>query len=196
MSSHSVIFVDVETNRLLEREWPRADPLSLQSFWPDLVSVTWTFEGAPTTTMLVRPDGWTIEPVMEELCGVTTEDAMRDGHTLQHVMDSFAKALQGASLVVAHNMDFVRSVIFNAIKWRLQRDPRVLWPSNELCTSTVYQRDTGRPYMTLRSLYRHVLGKALAPGSVEVEALVAITQRQWSQPLQQASKRLELRPTS
>ena len=131
-----ILFFDTETTGLPKRR--DVDPLVAADIWPDLVSISWQiFEGKKLVekrSYLIQPNGWTIPTESIQFHGITQERALTDGVPLHRALSELQSKLATTTLVVAHNLQFDKGVVFNAYKWRLQIDPRQFWPSLECCT--------------------------------------------------------------
>ena len=126
------LFLDTETTGLpLVRNVPALDK---KGIWPDIVSIAWSIYDGPDLCKkaysVIRPDGWKIPADSIKIHGITMEDAA-DGEPLLDVLSELKTDLEGADMVVAHNMEFDKNVILNAYKWRLGLE--VTWPK-DFCT--------------------------------------------------------------
>jgi DNA polymerase III subunit epsilon len=61
--------------------------------------------------LLVRPDGWTIDPGAAAIHGITQEAAMKYGLKLERVIKLFIDLADRAELLVAHNYSFDERMI-------------------------------------------------------------------------------------
>lgn len=107
------LFFDTETSGL-PKSW-KAPPSDLDN-WPRAVQVGWILCKPDGTVeeehdYIVRPDGWTIPDAAASVHGITTERALAEGVAGEEVLRGFAAALGRAQTVVAHNLDFDRSVV-------------------------------------------------------------------------------------
>ena len=107
------LFFDTETSGL-PKSW-KAPPSDVD-IWPHAVQVGWVLckpDGSveEERDAIVKPDGWTIPDAAARVHGITTERALSEGVDAAQVLQEFAAALARAQTVVAHNLDFDRSVI-------------------------------------------------------------------------------------
>lgn len=107
------LFFDTETSGL-PKSW-KAPPSDVDN-WPHAVQVGWVLckpDGSveEERDAIVKPDGWTIPDAAARVHGITTERALSEGVDAAQVLQEFAAALARAQTVVAHNLDFDRSVI-------------------------------------------------------------------------------------
>jgi len=104
---------DTETTGL-PKNW-RA-PASDVANWPRVVQLAWEAydkEGQKTGTegYIVRPDGFQIPKDAEQIHGISTIKARRDGRALVDVLESFTRAVEGAQVIVSHNISFDENVV-------------------------------------------------------------------------------------
>jgi DNA polymerase III subunit epsilon len=107
------IFIDTETTGLPRR---RNAPYTDVSNWPRLVQIAWVIVdqlGQETSAVerIIRPEGFVIPDEAANIHGITTEKARRDGILLVETLVEFSAALELATTVVAHNVDYDRPVI-------------------------------------------------------------------------------------
>ena len=87
--------------------------------WPHLVSISWALldtenmKIAATYSSYIIPEAWDIPAEATRIHGITTEMAVTDGNTLKEAIDMFMSV--PCDMVVAHNADFDKNVIVNAI---------------------------------------------------------------------------------
>jgi DNA polymerase III epsilon subunit-like protein len=107
------LFFDTETTGLPLR-WD-ADFSDLDN-WPRLVQLGFlACDGKgklqESADLIIRPEGFTIPKDAERIHKISTERALRDGISLSDALGRFADALDEASVLVAHNMDFDNKVV-------------------------------------------------------------------------------------
>jgi DNA polymerase-3 subunit epsilon len=107
------IFFDTETTGL-PHSWS-APPSDVDN-WPRLVQLAWqAFDSKGRKTAarsyLIRPDGFTIPKVVQRIHGISTETAKRRGVPVQEALDAFLESLDGASVLVAHNIVYDSAVV-------------------------------------------------------------------------------------
>lgn len=193
-----VLFFDTETTGLPKRRNQGA--LEGPMNWPDLVEMGWmvydadTGERLRTDQGIIRPDGWTIGADVTKIHGISHEMAMKDGETLAAVMGRFMADVRGCYLVVAHNLEFDRNVVFHAAKWRLGIDPWTFWPStesqSEFCTLVESRADLPnkpsdppkKKSYTLSALYEEQFGEKIVGAHralTDVDALQRLFWARW-----------------
>jgi len=131
------LLFDTETTGL--PAFRNADVFQHVKFWPDIVSICWRVYDGMTLVKaeyhIIRPDDWLIPAESVKFHGITQERAQKEGKPLIHVLEDLKQDLLTMNLVVAHNLEFDKNVLFHAYYWRLNDDPRVFWPSRaEFCS--------------------------------------------------------------
>ncbi|MEL6719037.1 MAG: 3'-5' exonuclease [Bacteroidota bacterium] len=116
---------------------------------------------------LVRPMGFQIDN--SEIHGITQEVALKNGVSAQFAIHEFMAALANCSLLVAHNIDYDKKVVFNELKalGLIKTHFNTLYNVPTLCTmqsSTAYCdiRDGGRErpkFPRLSELYKKLFDK-------------------------------------
>jgi len=130
------MFFDTETTGLPTKR--NCSALMQEGVWPNIVSISWSvFDDRINThkkSYIIKPMGWRIPEDSVKIHGITNEQAQQ-GVELEKVMDEFIKDIENANTIIAHNMEFDKNVVFNAIKWILKKDPNNFWnPTKEYCT--------------------------------------------------------------
>ena len=143
-----IIFFDTETTGLPKDK--RLNAILQRGNWPDLVSISWIVcEGGKAVkkeTHIIRPQGWNIPAEVAKIHGITDEIAHERGDPLREVLHAFTTDLRTCNYIVAHNMEFDRNVVHAALKWRLDADPRVIWPYEaEVCTMVLARDELRLP---------------------------------------------------
>lgn len=107
------LFFDTETSGL-PRDWsaPETDIRN----WPRLIQLAWICadkSGNVTDSQvhLIKPQGFAISEGAFATHGISTEFAIANGVDLLPVLQSFVSAVNSATIVVAHNIDFDRNII-------------------------------------------------------------------------------------
>ena len=142
-----------------------------------LVFDTENMKIAATYSSYIVPEGWSIPAEATRIHGITTEMAITDGNTLQEVIDMFMSV--PCDMVVAHNADFDRNVIVNAIihdlKMPFEHEDEI-FRDGVKCTmkasTNICKIITSRGYKwpKLTELYYHVMKKHV-PVETEHQAL-------------------------
>ena len=132
-----IIFLDTETTGL-PRDYS-VNALYRDKNWPDLVSICWVvYEGRERQRKevhLIRPEGFVIPHESVKIHGISQRQAEREGKSLKEVLSLFLYDVRDAYLVIAHNMEFDRNVLFHSFRWRLGVDPLSFWPTaSEFCS--------------------------------------------------------------
>jgi DNA polymerase-3 subunit alpha len=161
-----VIF-DTETTGL--PKFSKKDAVLEKSNWPDIVSLSYVVYDISNGKKLikkmdriVKPQGWVIPEESVQFHHLTQEDAMENGENLYDVLANFIDDIQGARLIIAHNLRFDKNVVFNAMKWRLDINPRYMWPDNaEFCSFEQYKREVGhtKKKLNLNAMYEDTFKK-------------------------------------
>lgn len=108
------VVLDTETTGL-----PRSWNASLDDLanWPRLVQIAWVQYDAKNrhigtaTSFIVRPDGFRIPSQAQRVHGISTARALAEGTPLRIVLTTLTAAIQGAKVLVAHNLRFDENVI-------------------------------------------------------------------------------------
>ena len=91
--------------------------------WPHLVSISWVILDRDTNLIikqreyLIRPESWVIPQESTKIHGITDVAARLRGVSLRSVMNEFMA--EECDRLVAHNLNFDRNVVINAIQWDL-----------------------------------------------------------------------------
>jgi len=131
-----VLFFDTETTGLPRKRGVSA--LDDANVWPDLVTISWQIfedrELVRKESHIVKPDGFKIPAESVKFHGITTEFAEDHGKPLCDVLIPFSEDVKSCNIIVAHNLEFDKNVIFHAFKWRLSKGVE-WWPtSGEFCS--------------------------------------------------------------
>lgn len=107
--------IDAETSGLAREGLPPEDPAQ-----PHLVQLglkTWDAEWRPrcAVSLLVRPEGWSIEPEAQRVHGITDARAARFGVRLGAALLLLQDLAATAKTIFAHNMQYDRLIITAAI---------------------------------------------------------------------------------
>jgi len=161
-----VIF-DTETTGL--PKFSKIDAVLEKNNWPDIVSLSYVVYDISNGKKLikkidriVKPQGWVIPEESVQFHHITQEDAMENGEDLYDVLTNFIDDIQDARLIIAHNLRFDKNVVFNAMKWRLDINPRYMWPDNaEFCSFEQYKREVGhtKKKLNLNAMYEDTFKK-------------------------------------
>lgn len=159
------LFFDVETNGL-PRNWKR--PHTDTFNWPRMVQIAWMLFGEDrklkeSHDAIIIPEGFEITYEAEKVHGITTERAKAEGKDLKETLQKFAKVVDQAEYVIAHNMNFDENVV-GAEFYRKNVEHR-LFSSERYCTmreSTWYCKIPGKrgayKWPTLTELHATLFG--------------------------------------
>lgn len=89
-------------------------PMDDSSNWPRLVSISWIItdgKNKKSFDFIIRPDGFIIPSQASEIHGITTDRALAEGYDLSFVLELFRAFLEISDVIVAHNIDFDRSIV-------------------------------------------------------------------------------------
>lgn len=157
-----LILFDTETTGLPKTREPA---LKGAGNWPHIVSLAWIVMENDTVIKeeyrLIKPQGWTIPSESTRIHGITHEYAMTHGTDLRHAVLDFLT--ESCDLYVAHNADFDKNVIANAMLWDLSLSFRGLYPivctmeaTRSLCKLPFANGGGGYKSPKLKELYTHV----------------------------------------
>ena len=107
------LFFDTETTGL-PRNW-RA-PVTDVNNWPRLVQLAYMSYDSNGNHVsggdfIIKPEGFTIPADASGVHRITTERAIREGHSIAGVLQHFDALVREASFLVAHNMSFDEKII-------------------------------------------------------------------------------------
>lgn len=107
------LFFDVETVGF-PKKWnrPHTDTFN----WPRMVQIAWMLFGEDQQLIeeqdfIIKPEGFEIPYEAERIHKITTEIAREQGEDLKMVLEKFAKVIDNAEYVIAHNMNFDANVV-------------------------------------------------------------------------------------
>jgi DNA polymerase III epsilon subunit-like protein len=153
-----ILFFDTETTGLPKNRYKKPEELS--NNWPDIVQIAWILYDNETETRLeqnnyiIKPESWTIPQESVKYHGITQEMAMTTGNSLAEVMVLFKNAFDRADKIIAHNLNFDKSVVLASIYWRIgNKNINLWWPKEKIqfCTMEFDSKGKKGKY-TFRSL--------------------------------------------
>jgi DNA polymerase III epsilon subunit-like protein len=191
------LFFDTETTGLPK---DRTIPAKNQANnWPDIVSIAWHLYKNGTLVNkkyhIIKPEGWTIPSESVKIHGIPTEVALQNGEPLKDVLDSFLQDVKVSFLIGAHNLEFDKNVIMNAMCWRLHQSCDSLWNTDaEFCSGEeskpelkLYpygKKSYGYKMPSLDELYYDTFKVRRNPGAhnaaCDVEDLTKICWKRWN----------------
>jgi DNA polymerase-3 subunit epsilon len=128
---------DCETTGLPAR---RDIPIEDVDGWPRMVQLAWAIYDAwgrleKAESHIIRPDGFRIPDDAARIHGISHDRALAEGRPVRDALDRFVRDLESpVDAVIAHNLDFDRSVVgAELIRAAL---PRRLFDWPGLCTMT------------------------------------------------------------
>jgi len=153
---------DTETTGLPKKKgYKFDDPRNLDSYGTArLVSISWIIsqKHSPVNQAyyVIRPEGFTVPPESTAIHGISHEQAMQEGVSLEHVLREMHAALQGCSALVAHNITFdVNVVASEAYRSGFTELADVIMSLSHICTMQKGREVMGtKKYPKLEELYR------------------------------------------
>lgn len=109
------LVVDTETSGLMKDGLDPLDPTQphMVQLGAQLFDKDWVKRAH--LTVLIKPEGWSIEPGAEAVHGISTKTCSRYGIALAEALVPLRGLVACASRVIAHHMEFDRAVISSAI---------------------------------------------------------------------------------
>ena len=128
------LFFDTETTGL---PIDRNAPITALSNWPRLVQIAWLLHDDQAREIeeaaaIIRPDGFIVPDEAARVHGITTERAREEGLDLRDTLLRFAEAIEGAEIIVAHNISFDEKVV--GAEFLRAKVPSQLFEKERLCT--------------------------------------------------------------
>jgi len=159
-----IIAFDTETTGLPKYRLPAK---SMENNWPHIVSISWIILEndviVDKQSYIVKPTNWVIPQYSTAIHGITQEQAMREGFSLDYVIDKFM--YEPYDVMIAHNLNFDENVLVNAIYWDLNRKQFLEFPHPKRCTMRLSQDICKLPSVfsgykppKLSELYKYVFG--------------------------------------
>ena len=107
------LFFDTETTGL-PRNWKA--PVTDLNNWPRLVQLAFLYYDSNGNKIsgedfIVKPDGFTIPTDASRIHKISTERAIREGQSINTVLEKFQSVIEQASYLVAHNMSFDEKIV-------------------------------------------------------------------------------------
>lgn len=146
-------------------------PITDTDNWPRVVQIAWQLHGERGELLeqveyLIKPDGFDIPFESEQIHGISTELAMRDGVDLREAMEHFVRTLNHSKFNVGQNVGFDINVVGCEL-YRLGMDsPITELPVLDTCnehTAQMCQIPGGRggkfKLPTLTELHQHLFGQ-------------------------------------
>jgi len=107
------LFFDTETTGL-PKNWNA--PITNLDNWPRLVQLAWLVCNEKGQTYLaeqyiVKPDDFIIPEESSKVHGITTEQAIKEGHHIEPILKLFKASIEASDMLVAHNISFDEKVM-------------------------------------------------------------------------------------
>lgn len=160
-----ILLFDTETTGLPKQRVPAKH---LENNWPHIVSISWIIVEnnviIDKQSYIIKPNNWVIPPDSTAIHGITQEQAMHEGVSLEYAMHKFM--YEPYDLMLAHNLDFDENVVVNAIYWDLNQKKFDTFPHPKRCTMRASTdicklpgRYSGYKQPTLTELYKNTFGR-------------------------------------
>jgi len=91
-------------------------PVTDTDNWPRMVQIAWQLHDDMGNLIehqdyLIKPEGFNIPFISQNIHGISTELAMAEGHDLTEVLQKFNEVLQKADFIVGHNISFDQKIV-------------------------------------------------------------------------------------
>ncbi|MEA3495351.1 MAG: 3'-5' exonuclease [Bacteroidota bacterium] len=160
------LFFDTETTGL-----PRnyKAPIEDSDNWPRLVQIAWLLYDNDGNRIdgkefIIKPEGFTIPIEASRVHGISTEKAISEGQDLNEILILFAKDIEKANSIVAHNISFDEKIV--GAEFYRKKVANKLFQKKRICTmkaSTNFCRLPGRygyKWPNLAELHTKLFGKS------------------------------------
>ncbi len=160
----NILFFDTETTGKALFKMPVSHPGQPHIVQLAAILTDGTGEHQCEMNQIVRPDGYEIPIEASNIHGITTAMAIEQGKPLAEVMAAFAKMVEMADLVVAHNIQFDHLMV--QIECSRRNEPSPLSPKACYCTMKTATPICNLPgpygpkWPTLTEAYSHFFHKA------------------------------------
>lgn len=158
-----ILVFDTETTGLP----PRSITYRVTKAWKNcrLVQIAWRIYNEcgipiePTECFIVKPDDFIIPDVAANIHGITTEYAQKEGIDIQIILTRFEEVLKTVDLLVAHNMEFDKSLMLSELyRYKMTNVVKEMEEKPTQCTMLM----TSKPYEKwnkLTELYEKCFGE-------------------------------------
>lgn len=107
------LIFDTETTGLPHN---KTAPITDLENWPRLVQIAWQLHDGHGNLLtqhnyIIKPDGFDIPFKAEQIHGISTARALKEGHDISKVLDAFVTDLSSTSVLVGHNIEFDINII-------------------------------------------------------------------------------------
>lgn len=91
-------------------------PLTDSENWPRLVQIAWQLHNADGSLVeaqnfIIKPEGFEIPYAVVKIHGISTQRALKFGHPLSSVIEIFNAAVEKATVVIGHNIEFDLNIV-------------------------------------------------------------------------------------
>ena len=158
-----LLIFDTETTGLPKNRNDASEPNN----WPHIVSISWVIFDTITNNIvkqksyIIKPTYWEIPAESIAIHGITQKHAEDNGVNLGFAITEFMN--EDFESLVAHNIEFDKNVLLNAILWDLNQ-PYPIFPI-QICTMKL-SKDIcqlpgkyGYKYPKLKELYHYAFGR-------------------------------------
>src|SRR5699024_7343390 len=114
-------------------------PVSDTDNWPRCIQIAWQLHDhmgqlIEHKDFLIRPDGFNIPFEAEEIHGISTALAERDGIELKEAVGQFLEAVEKAKFIVGQNVDFDINIMGSELYRLGIENPLADFPVLDTCT--------------------------------------------------------------
>lgn len=107
------LFFDTETTGL-PRNWKA--PVTNLNNWPRMIQIAWILcdnEGnrIESYDCIIKPENFSIPIASSRIHGISTEQAINEGESLEKVLLKFNELVEESNFIVAHNISFDEKII-------------------------------------------------------------------------------------
>lgn len=139
--------------------------------WPRLVQIAWLIydnngNEIDSQDYIIKPEGFTIPVEASNVHGISTERALEEGQDLKSILELFAREIDKADFLIAHNISFDEKIIGAEF---IRKDIKSkLFQKKRICTmksSTNYCKLPGKfgyKWPNLSELHIKLFGKDFA----------------------------------
>ena len=107
------LFFDTETTGLPKNY---KAPITDSKNWPRMVQIAWQQYDLSQNLIaekmyIIKPEGYTIPVEASNVHGISTEQALAEGHDLKSILELFADAIAKTDYLAAHNISFDEKIV-------------------------------------------------------------------------------------
>lgn len=163
--NRKLLFIDTETAGL-PKNW-NLPPTDINN-WPEIVQIAWIVynekeEEIKAKSYIIRPEGYNIPKKSVRIHGITTGEALKNGHDRNKVISQvYEDIIKYDPILVAHCMEFDENVL--GASFTRSGLPNILLNYPRFCTMKAardYCRLPNRVNPGLGDLYRKIFSKRL-----------------------------------